>query len=102
MQGKTCRRLKDLTEAAADRTAAFEGRQVEQGSKVLHAGCLCLTLQGCVAHTVQECVCEGGGHWRVERKGKGFIHSGVQYISCNKKSLWSDFFLFITNNVKHL
>lgn len=41
-----------MTEAAADRTAAFEGRQVEQGSKVFHAGCL--KVQGCVAHAVQE------------------------------------------------
>lgn len=47
-----------MTEAAADRTAAFEGRQVEQGSKVFHAGCLCLTVLGGVAHTVrEECVC---------------------------------------------
>lgn len=55
-----------MTEAAADRTAAFGGRQVEQGSKVLHAARLRLTVQGCVAHTVWECVC-------------GFIHRDLQY-----------------------
>lgn len=71
-----------MTEAAADRTAAFEGRQVEQGSKVFHAGCL--TVQGCVAHAVQKgraCVWVG----RIERREKGFIHRGVQYIFCKKK-----------------
>lgn len=74
-----------MTEAAADRTAAFEGRQVEQGSKVFHACCLCLTVQGCVAHTVQE-ECERVRVWEdTERNEKGSVHRGVQFISCKKK-----------------
>lgn len=95
-----------MTEVATDRTATFEGRQVEQGSKVFHAGCLCLMVQDCVAHTVQElCVCGGGCGGvctrvceKMDRKGKGFIHRSLQYMSCKEIVLqthWSDVFVSV-------
>lgn len=39
-------------------------------------------------------------HVGIERKKKGFIHRGMQYVSCKKKRVSGlTFFLFLADNV---
>lgn len=44
------------------------------------------------------CVCVRV-HVGIERKKKGFIHRGMQYISCKKRVSGLTFCLFLINNV---